>query len=249
MDILGIDIGGSGIKGALVDTTTGTLSSERIKLLTPQPATPEAVAEVVAELVHQFQWQGGIGCGFPAVISSGVARTAANIDAGWIGVNVEDLLSAATGCACLVVNDADAAGVAEMRYGCGVGRLDTVLVLTLGTGIGSALFYHGQLFPNLELGAFPLKGGFAEHYAAAAVRKRDKLSWRSWSKRLNLFFSEVDRILSPELIILGGGVSRKSDKFMPFLTARAELLPAGLLNQAGIIGAACLAAERLAVVD
>ncbi len=246
MEILGIDIGGSGIKGALVDTSTGGLMSERLKLSTPQPATPSAVAEVVAELVRQFQWQGPLGCGFPAVISGGVAKTAANIDPGWIGVNVENLLCRVTGCPCRVVNDADAAGVAEMRYGNGMGRHDTVLVLTLGTGIGSALFSAGQLFPNLELGAFPLKGGFAEHYAAAAVRKRDKLSWQSWSKRLNLFFNEIERIISPDLIILGGGVSRKSEKFMPFLSAQAELIPAYLQNQAGIIGAACLAHETLA---
>ena len=245
MDILGIDIGGSGIKGAVVDIGIGSLKTERIKLLTPQPATPAAVAETVAELCRQFQWQGAVGCGFPAVISAGVARTAANIDSSWIGVNVEDLLSRATGCFCQVVNDADAAGLAEMHYGSGIGRYDTVLVLTLGTGIGSALFYGGQLFPNLELGAFPLKGGIAEHYAAAVVRKRDKLSWQSWSKRLNLFFAEVERIFSPNLIILGGGVSRKSEKFMGYLSAQAQLQPARLQNQAGIVGAACLAGQNL----
>lgn len=241
MDVLGIDVGGSGIKGAIVDTQNGSLRSERIKLLTPSPATPEAVASGVAKLCRQFEWQGPLGCGFPAVVSNGVAKTAANIDQTWIGVNVEELFRQATGCPCRVVNDADAAGVAEMHYGAGVGREDSVLVLTLGTGIGSALFCGGQLFPNLELGAFPLKGGFAEHYAAAAVRKRDKLSWQAWAKRINLFFSAIERILSPDLIILGGGVSRKSDKFMPYLAAQAQLEPAVLQNQAGIVGAACLA--------
>ena len=244
MNILGIDIGGSGIKGALVDVATGTLTSERIKLLTPQPATPAAVADVVAELCGRFDWHGPIGCGFPAVISGGVAQTAANIDPSWIGVNVEKLLFDATGCPCLVVNDADAAGIAEMRFGEGIGHNDAVLVLTLGTGIGSALFHGGQLFPNLELGAFPLRGGIAEHYAAAAVRKRDKLSWQEWAERLNLFFGEVERIFSPDLIVLGGGVSRKSEKYMAYLSAQAQLVPARLQNQAGIIGAACLMAEK-----
>ncbi len=244
MEVLGIDIGGSGIKGALVDTASGQLLTERVKILTPQPATPEAVAGVVAELVQQFRWQGPVGCGFPAVISEGVARTAANIDKTWIGVHVEHLLAEKIGCPCLVVNDADAAGVAEMHFGAGLGRTDTVLVLTLGTGIGSALFYNGQLFPNLELGAFPLKGGLAEHYAAAAVRKRDKLSWKAWAKRMNLFFAQTERILSPDLIIIGGGVSRKSEKYLHYLTAEAQLLPARLLNQAGIVGAACLVAAK-----
>lgn len=246
MEVLGIDIGGSGIKGAIVDTGSGQLCSERLKILTPQPATPEAVAKVVAELVDQFRWQGAVGCGFPAVISGGIARTAANIDDSWIGVNVEGLLQEKTGCPCLVVNDADAAGVAEMRFGAGAGRADTVLVLTLGTGIGSALFFNGQLFPNLELGAFPLRGGFAEHYAAAAARKRDKLSWKAWSKRVNLFFAQVERIIAPDLIVIGGGVSRKTEKYFDYLTAGAQLVPARLQNQAGIVGAACLAAVKSA---
>jgi len=244
MEVLGIDIGGSGIKGAIVDTGSGRLCSERLKILTPQPATPEAVAGVVAELVAQFRWQGAVGCGFPAVISGGVARTAANIDDSWIGVNVEELLREKTGCPCLVVNDADAAGVAEMHFGAGAGRSDAVLVLTLGTGIGSALFCNGQLFPNLELGAFPLKGGLAEHYAAAAVRKRDKLSWKAWAQRVNLFLAQVERIIAPDLIVIGGGVSRKSEKFFAYLAAGAQLVPARLQNQAGIVGAACLAAVK-----
>ncbi len=245
MQVLGIDIGGSGIKGAIVDTQSGELISERLRLETPQPATPEAVAGTVAELVTRLEWQGSIGCGFPAIIRHGVAFSAANIDAGWIGVDVETLLKEATGCPVRVVNDADAAGIAEMRYGGGVGQLRSVLILTLGTGIGSALFRQGQLFPNLELGFLPYKGAPIEHYAAAAVRKQEKLSWKAWSKRLNRFLQMSERLLSPDLIIIGGGVSRKSEKFISYLEARAEVIPAQLLNQAGIVGAASFAAESV----
>lgn len=244
MECLGIDIGGSGIKGAVVETSTGQLLSERLRLETPLPATPVAVAATVAELVRQFSWQGTIGCGFPAVISNGVARSAANIDSGWIGVNVEALLCEATGLRCVVLNDADAAGLAEMRFGCGTECCGTVLVVTLGTGIGSALFYNGLLYPNSELGHLRLKNGIAELYASAAVRKKEALSWKAWGKRLNRFFAEVERLFSPELIIVGGGVSRKHEKFFPFLETKAQLLPAELRNQAGIVGAACHAAEQ-----
>ncbi len=244
MQVLGIDIGGSGIKGALVDTSNGELVSERLRLETPQPATPEAVAATVAELVARFGWQGCIGCGFPAIIRNGTAFSAANIDTGWIGVDVETLLEEATGCPVRVVNDADAAGIAEMRYGGGIGQLGAVLILTLGTGIGSALFHQGQLFPNLELGFLPYRGAPIEHYAAAAVRKQEKLSWKVWSKRLNRFLQMSERLLSPDLIIIGGGVSRKSEKFLPLLETGAEVIPAQLLNQAGIIGAASFAADH-----
>ena len=244
MDVLGIDIGGSGIKGAIVDVSSGQLVSERLRLETPLPATPHAVADTVAELVKQFNWQGPIGCGFPAIISNGVAKSAANIDASWIDTDVEALLRGATGCPCSVVNDADAAGLAEMRFGCGKDRSGTVLVLTLGTGIGSALFYNGILYPNSELGHLQMKTGIAEQYTSAAVRKNEDLSWKDWSKRLNKFFVQVERLFSPEQIIIGGGVSRKHDKFFPYLNLQAEVLPAELRNQAGIIGAACRAAEQ-----
>lgn len=244
MEYLGIDIGGSGIKGALVDVQKGELISERLRLVTPTPTTPQAVAETVATLVKKFNWQGEIGCGFPAVISHGVAKTAANIDESWIGTDVAALLSKATGCPCSVVNDADAAGLAEMRFGCGRDRTGSVLVLTLGTGIGSALFNDGHLFPNTELGHLRMKSGIAERYTSAAVRENEDLSWRAWSKRLNKFFVQVERLFSPELIIIGGGVSRKHEKFFPYLQVQAELRPAEFRNQAGIIGAACRAAER-----
>lgn len=245
MEILGIDIGGSGIKGAVIDTSNGQLMTERRRVETPQPATPASVARATAELVRSFAWGGIIGVGFPAIIIDGAAHSAANIDPEWIGTDVRKLLEEATDCQCAVLNDADAAGLAEMTLGAGQGRRDSVLVLTLGTGIGSALFFQAQLFPNLELGAFPLKGGPAEHYAAAAVRKNEKLSWKSWAKRLNLFFTQIERVFSPGLIVIGGGVSRKSEKFFPYLETRAELVPARFLNQAGMIGAACFA-ERIA---
>jgi len=244
MLILGIDVGGSGIKGAIVDVASGQLVSDRLRLATPQPATPQAVATTVAALVRSFDWQGTVGCGFPAIIRNGVANSAANIDQSWIGTDVATLLTQATGCKCAVLNDADVAGLAEMRFGCGRGRLGTVLVLTLGTGIGSALFFNGALYPNSELGHLQLKKGIAEQYASAAVRERDGLSWKSWAKRLNRFFVQVERLFSPELIIIGGGVSRKHEKFFPYLEVQAELLPAEFRNQAGIIGAACYAAEQ-----
>lgn len=245
MHCLGIDIGGSGIKGAIVDVQSGQLVSERLRLTTPSPATPQAVAETTAELVRQLNWQGPIGCGFPAVIVGGVARTAANIDESWIGTDVAATLSAATGCPCYVINDADAAGIAEMRFGSGKDRTGSVILLTLGTGIGSAFFIDGILYPNTELGHLRLKADFAERYASAAVRKNESLGWKTWGKRLNKFFAQVERLFSPDLIIIGGGVSRRSEKFFPYLEVHAELVPAQLLNQAGIIGAACAAAERL----
>jgi polyphosphate glucokinase len=244
MDILGIDIGGSGIKGAVVDTRGGKLLSERVCLATPQPATPTAVAEVVARLVHEFDWKGPIGCGFPAIISEGTALSAANIDSSWIGTDVEDLLQRVTDCQVFVVNDADAAGLAEICFGAGYEVGGAVLVLTLGTGIGSALFYQGELFPNLELGHLPLMGAPAEHYASAAVRTQEKLSWMAWSKRLNCFLAQVERLMHADLIIIGGGVSCQSEKFLPLLEARARLVPACLQNDAGIVGAASFAARH-----
>lgn len=243
MQVLGIDIGGSGIKGAIVDVVNGELVTEHLHLATPHLATPEAVLEVVNQLVQQFNWSGMIGCGFPAVIDNGYARTAANIDDGWIDFDVASALTATTGCRCAVINDADAAGLAEMRFGAGLGNTGTVLVLTLGTGIGSALFHGGQFFPNLELGALPYKGVPIERYASAAVRREQNLSWDKWAERLNRFFASVESILTPELIIVGGGVSSKHDKFFPLLETQAELIPAHFFNQAGIIGAACHASE------
>ena len=244
MKALGLDIGGSGIKAAIVDVETGELASERLRVATPTPATPDGVIAAAAGLVKQLDWQGPIGCGFPAVIQNGVAKTAANIDDSWIGEDVAALLSAATGCTAVVCNDADAAGIAEMRFGCGKQRSGTVIIITIGTGLGSALFVDGKLFPNSELGHLRLKTGIAERYASATIRENEDLGWKAWGKRLNKFFAQVERLFSPELIIIGGGVSKRHEKFFPHLEVNAELLPAELRNQAGIIGAACLAAGR-----
>ena len=249
MIVLGIDIGGSGIKGALVDITSGELQSEPQCLKTPQPSTPEAVLETVQQLVCHFDWKGVIGCGFPAVIVDGHARTAANIDDSWVGFDVASALTSVTGCRSAVINDADAAGLAEMSFGAGQGKAGTVLVLTLGTGIGSALFHNSQLFPNLELGALPFKGLPIEQYTSAAVRTEQNLDWEQWTERLNLFFAQIESILTAGLIIVGGGVSRNHDKFFPLLETQAQLVPAHFLNQAGTIGAACYAAESFSLQD
>lgn len=245
MPVLGLDVGGSGIKGAVVDTSTGSLLSERLRYETPNPAEPEAVLETIQALIAQFGWKGEIGCGFPAVIDRGYARSAANISDLWIDFDVVSALDDATGCRCAVINDADAAGLAEMRLGAGRDCLETVLVLTLGTGIGSALFHQGRLFPNLELGTLPFKGSVIERYAAASVRKEKKLSWEKWAGRLNRFLAIAENLVCPERIIIGGGVSRKHEKYFHLLEARASVHPAEFYNRAGLIGAACYAAEVL----
>src|SRR6056297_1651263 len=239
MQVLGIDIGGSGIKAALVDVSGGTILGEPSEIPTPRPAKPRAIADEVATLVSMFDWQGRVGIGFPAVIRNGVVGTAANIDNSWIGVNAADLFGKAISRTCVVLNDADAAGLAEMQFGAGAGHDGTILVLTLGTGIGSALFYRRQLFPNLELGSLAFNGGSIEEYAAASVRQRESLSWQEWGGRLNQFFGQVERLLSPDVMIIGGGVSQRSDDFFPYLQTQAQLVPARLLNHAGIVGAAC----------
>ena len=244
MEILGIDIGGSGIKGALVNINSGEMTTERIRIPTPNPAKPKDVARVVAELAKGFEWHGPIGCGFPAVIRSGVALTAANIDLKWIETNAASLFSQSTGCPVLVINDADAAGVAEMTFGVGKGRMGTVLVCTIGTGIGTALFTDGRLLANTELGHIKIRGKDAEHRASDAVRKDKALSWKKWASRLDEYLLEMERLFWPDLIILGGGVIKEHEKFLPLLSVQAEVVPARLLNDAGIVGAA-LAAQRL----
>jgi len=244
MEILGIDIGGSGIKGAPVDVETGALTADRCKILTPEPATPEAVAQVVAELVHHFEWQGPLGCTFPSVVRRGVVYTAANVDKSWIGVDGHEIFGDATGLPVTLLNDADAAGVAEMRFGAGRGQDGVVMLLTFGTGIGSALFTDGALVPNTELGHLEFRGGEAEHYAAARFRKEDKLSWHEWGHRVDLYLRYIDRLFSPDLVILGGGVSRKFEKFSEALSDVPNVVPAVLENEAGIVGAALVAAAR-----
>ncbi len=243
MTILGIDIGGSGIKGAPVDTVNGTLLAERQRIVTPQPATPESVAQTVAALTHAFSWTGPVGCTFPAIVKNGVAYSAANVDPAWINTDAQALFEEATSCPVLVLNDADAAGLAEMQFGAGKGQMGVVMLLTLGTGIGSALFVRGILVPNTELGHLEIRGKEAEDRASDRVRELKKWDWPEWSKRLNEYLNHVERLFSPDLFIIGGGVSKKFDKFSPFLATRAPIVAAGLLNNAGIVGAA-LAAEQ-----
>ena len=241
MDILGIDIGGSGIKGAPVDLSQGVLAAERLRIATPQPATPDAVADTVGRIIRHFNWTGPVGCGLPSVVQNGVARTAANIDSSWIGTDVRALLSQRTGCPVTVINDADAAGIAEMRFGAGRGRNGTILMVTVGTGLGTALFRDGTLVPNTELGHLLLNGKVAEKYASAATREDLGLSYETWAKRLDLYLYQLQSLFWPDLFILGGGISKKHEKFFPFLTIETEFLPAVLRNQAGIVGAALAA--------
>ena len=241
MDILGIDIGGSGIKGAPVDLNHGVLAAERLRIATPKPATPDAVADTVDGIIRHFNWTGPVGCGLPSVVQNGVARTAANIDSSWIGTDVRTLLSQRTGCPVTVINDADAAGIAEMRFGAGRGRNGTILMVTVGTGLGTALFRDGSLVPNTELGHLLLNGKIAEKYASAAAREDLGLSYKTWAKRLDLYLHQLQSLFWPDLFILGGGISKKHEKFFPFLTIETEFLPAVLRNQAGIVGAALAA--------
>lgn len=241
MHILGIDIGGTGIKGAPVDTATGALLAERFRILTPVPATPEAVSAAIAQVATHFAWPGPIGCGFPAVIRRGQVCTAVHVDKGWIGCNAQTLFGDMTGCAVTVLNDADAAGYAEMRFGAGQGQPGVVLLVTLGTGIGSALFVDGYLVPNTELGHIEIRGKDAERRAAASVRENKDWSWKKWARRLDEYLQYLDGYLSPDLIIIGGGISEKHDKFLPFLKIETRVVAAHLANDAGIVGAALAA--------
>jgi polyphosphate glucokinase len=249
MEILGIDIGGSGIKGAPVDVEEGMLAAKRHRIPTPQPSTPGAVADTVAKIVQHFCWRGPIGCTFPAVVKKGIVRSAANVDRSWIGTDGDSLLEERTGCPVMLVNDADAAGIAEMQFGAGQSRKGVVFVLTLGTGIGSAVFADGVLVPNTELGHIQMRcrkrsAVEAEDYASDRIRKGEKLKWTTWAKRVNRYLGLLESLFSPDLFILGGGVSKKHGKFLPLLSTQAEVVPAELLNEAGIVGAA-LAARYL----
>jgi polyphosphate glucokinase len=239
--VLGIDVGGSGIKGAVVDVASGRLVSGRYRLATPGPATPKAMARVVARIVRHFEWSGPVGCGMPGPIKEGRVMALANLDKSWIGVKAPELYSSECKCPVTVLNDADAAGLAEMRFGAGKGRTGVVLMLTLGTGIGSAVFVDGRLMPNTELGQIELNGKIAEQRASARARKEKGLTWEKWGKRLNQYLHAVEELVWPDLIILGGGVSKKADKFFPFIKTRAELVAALMYNQAGIVGAALAA--------
>lgn len=242
----GIDIGGTGIKGALVDTTAGTLLTERTRVRTPRPSTPQAVAAVVADMLVDAGWTGRVGATFPAVIQHGVARSAANVDPSWIGTDVDACFTAKASASTeiTVLNDADAAGIAEARFGAARGVSGVVIVLTFGTGIGSALLLDGRLVPNTELGHLELDGHDAEKRAAASVRDDENLSYKNWAKRVNDYMSHVERLFTPDLFVVGGGVSKDAVKWVPLLTLRTPVKPAELLNNAGIVGAAIAAVDR-----
>jgi len=250
MAVLGIDIGGSGIKGAPVDVDTGEFIEERYRIPTPSPSKPGPVIEIIKQIVDHFNWDGKIGVGFPGVVRQGVIGTAANVSNDWIGQNLAKLVEEATGDLTVVLNDADAAGLAEMRFGCGKKYEDGyVLFLTIGTGIGSALFVKRELWPNSELGHLKIKGRDAENRAGDGVRKDNDLSWKRWGKRLRKVLQVYDFLLRPDVIILGGGVSKKFKKYGKYLKKiDAEVIPAELRNQAGIVGAA-IAAEESIIID
>jgi polyphosphate glucokinase len=244
MHALGIDIGGTGIKAAPVDVATGKLLADRQKIPTPRPALPGAIADVVKQLTTSFKWSGPVGVTFPGVVIDGVIRTAANLDPAWIGVDARALFGKAARNPVRVLNDADAAGVAEMTFGAGVGEEGTVLMLTFGTGIGSALFTKGVLVPNTEFGHVEIHGEDAETRASEHAKELHDLSWGKWAGRVDEYLQHVEAVMSPDLIIVGGGISKQSEKWVPRLTSiSARIVPAALFNDAGIVGAAMATAD------
>lgn len=248
MEILGIDIGGSGIKGAVVDTKSGKLLTERVRIPTPEPSKPKHVAEVIAEITKSLSYKDIIGAGFPAIIKKGIAYSAANVHKSWMKADVAGIIAAATGCKVIVLNDADAAGLAEVRFGLTKKQTQgTVLFLTVGTGIGSAFFLNGQLMPNTELGHLKIRGKDAEHLASDAARQSLSLSWKEWGKSFTEVLKTYEFLFNPDLIVLGGGISARFEKFEEFVDIKTKIIPAKLQNLAGIIGAAMAAAEDLKI--
>ena len=243
MSILGIDVGGSGIKGAPVDIDSGRLLDERLRIETPAGGRPDDVAEVIARIAEHFDWQGAIGCALPAVVKRGVTLTAANIHPDWIGRDAGSMIADATQCPVTLINDADGAGLAEMRFGAGRDQPGTVIVLTVGTGIGSAIFVDGRLVPNTEFGHMEIRGKEAEHRASDRVRKARDMSWPRWGERFSEVLQRFEALFWPDLFIIGGGVSKKHDRWAGHLSVDTPVVPAGLLNEAGIVGAA-MAARR-----
>ncbi|MFI9386087.1 polyphosphate--glucose phosphotransferase [Kutzneria sp. NPDC052558] len=244
----GIDIGGSGIKGGLVDLETGELDGERLRIVTPQPSTPDAVADVVAEIVEKFGWTGPVGVTLPCVVKRGVALTAANVDKGWVDTDAAALFAQRLGRTkeqVVVLNDADAAGLAEVRYGAGRDQSGVVVLLTFGTGIGSAVFLDGRLLPNTEFGHLEVDGHDAEKRAAASVKEDKDLSWEEWTQRVSRYLRTLEDLIWPDLVIAGGGVSKKADKWLPLLKVRTKVVPAALKNEAGIVGAAAAATHGI----
>ena len=243
MHTLGIDIGGSGIKGAIVDTDKGEFATDRLRIPTPQPSTPSAVADVVGRISAHFDWNAPIGCTFPAVVKRGVTLSAANVDKGWVGMDAAGLFTGRTGNRVLVLNDGDAAGMAEMKFGAGAGRAGTVVILTLGTGIGVSMFIDGTLAPNMELGHLIIRGKDAESRASERAREQKGYSWKKWGKRVSEYLRYLESLITPDLYIIGGGVSKRYKQFFPYLDCETEIAPAQLRNRAGIIGAALAASE------
>ncbi|MFD1150706.1 polyphosphate--glucose phosphotransferase [Saccharothrix hoggarensis] len=244
----GVDIGGSGIKGGLVDLEAGALDGERLRITTPQPSTPDAVADVVAEIVEKFNWDGPVGVTLPCVVKHGVAHSAANVDQAWIGTDAAELFAERLGRPkdqVVVLNDADAAGIAEMRFGSGVDQDGLVVLLTFGTGIGSALFLDGKLVPNTEFGHLEVDGHDAEKRAAASVKEDKGLTWAEWTPRVSRYINVLENLIWPDLVIAGGGVSKKAEKWLPLLEVRTPVVAAALKNDAGIVGAAVAAAQGL----
>jgi polyphosphate glucokinase len=239
----GVDIGGSGIKGCLVDLDTGQLVGERLRIETPQPSLPGPVYAVVGDIVTHFGWTGRVGVTFPGVMKNGVAHTAANVDKSWIGTDVDAGLDEVIPGTVETLNDADAAGIAEMRYGAGRGRAGVVLLLTFGTGIGSALFVDGHMVPNTEFGHIQVDGEDGERRASAAARDREGLDYPQWARRVDRYLDVLEAGLWPDLIIVGGGVSKKAARWVPLLSTRTPVVPAQLQNNAGIVGAALAASE------
>ncbi len=247
MQAFGIDIGGTGIKGAPVDLATGKLLSDRKKIPTPQPATPDAVTEVVKEITQSFGWTGVTGATFPGVVLNGTIRSAANVDSSWIGTDAAELFGKAIGTDVAVLNDADAAGIAEMTFGAGVGVKGSVLMLTFGTGVGSALFTDGVLVRNTEFGHIEIRGKDAEKRASEHAKLEHDWGWKDWTERVSEYLQHIEALISPNLIIVGGGISKESDKWVPMLTGiQAKIVPAALQNDAGIVGAAMSAAGTAA---
>jgi polyphosphate glucokinase len=243
MQALGIDIGGTGIKGAPVDLSTGKLLADRKKILTPHPATPDAVTEVVREVAQSFGWTGAVGATFPGVVTSGTIRTAANVDKSWIGTDAASQFGKAMGTDVVVLNDADAAGIAEVTFGAGLGVKGVVLMLTFGTGVGSALFIDGTLVPNTEFGHIEIRGKDAEKRASEHAKVTHEWNWKDWTDRVSEYLQHIEALLSPGLIIVGGGISKEADKWVPLLTGvQAKIVPATLHNDAGIVGGAMAAA-------
>jgi polyphosphate glucokinase len=245
MEILGIDVGGSGIKGAPVNMDSGEMTAERIRFETPEGGKPQAIATTITKIAGHFNWKGPIGVGFPAAVRDGIVLTAANIDSTWIGINAEKLFQESTGSQVFVANDADVAGFAEMAYGAGKNQNGVVLVITLGTGVGTAIFTNGVLVPNTELGHIEIRGKDSELRVSDAARKKNDWTYPEWARRVNEYLDRMEALFWPSLIIIGGGVSKLSEKFFPYLRTRARLQQAQLLNQAGIVGAAIYAKSRL----